>query len=66
MEKDLIIKKAKDYLEEERDDFFKNEIKALLESENFTELEDRFYQSLEFGTGGLRGVIGGEIGRAHV
>ena len=28
-------------------------------------LEDAFYQNLEFGTGGLRGVMG-EIGRAHV
>lgn len=65
MEKDLIIKKAQAYLQEERDDFFKKEIEALLESENFTELEDRFYQSLEFGTGGLRGVIGGGTNRIN-
>ena len=25
---------------------------------NAKEIEDRFYRSLEFGTGGLRGVIG--------
>ena len=30
------------------------------------EIEDRFYKDLEFGTAGLRGVIGAEIGRAHV
>ena len=33
-------------------------IQHLLDSGNTTELTDSFYRSLEFGTGGLRGVIG--------
>lgn len=36
----------------------KSEIQSLLDSESFTELTDSFYRSLEFGTGGLRGVMG--------
>lgn len=35
----------------------KNEIKRLM-SDNPKELEDSFYRNLEFGTGGLRGVMG--------
>jgi phosphoglucomutase len=39
------------------DDETKNEIKRL-QSENETELIESFYQNLEFGTGGLRGLMG--------
>jgi phosphoglucomutase len=34
------------------------EVKTLLEQEAFTELTDSFYKDLEFGTGGLRGLMG--------
>jgi phosphoglucomutase len=33
--------------------------------EDWKELEDRFYRNLEFGTGGLRGVIGGGYNRMN-
>ena len=36
----------------------KKEIKALLDSKNEKELTDAFYRDLEFGTGGLRGIMG--------
>ncbi|MEE1944014.1 phospho-sugar mutase [Pedobacter sp. KR3-3] len=36
----------------------KDKIQSLLDSEAFTELTDSFYKSLEFGTGGLRGIMG--------
>lgn len=36
----------------------KDKIQSLLDSEAFTELTDSFYRSLEFGTGGLRGIMG--------
>ena len=36
----------------------KAEVKALLDNEDKTPLIDAFYQSLEFGTGGLRGIMG--------
>ena len=38
------------------DDATKAELKAI--ENNKEEIEDRFYRQLEFGTGGLRGVIG--------
>jgi phosphoglucomutase len=36
----------------------KSAVQQLLDSQNFTELTDSFYKDLEFGTGGLRGLIG--------
>lgn len=36
----------------------KQKVKALLESSDTKELVDNFYKDLEFGTGGLRGVMG--------
>lgn len=36
----------------------KEAIQHLIDSGNFTELTDSFYRDLEFGTGGLRGVLG--------
>ena len=40
------------------DEETKKEIKALLDSGNEKELTDAFYRDLEFGTGGLRGIMG--------
>ena len=40
------------------DEETKKEIKNLLESKNEKELTDAFYRDLEFGTGGLRGIMG--------
>ena len=40
------------------DEQTKAEVKALLDAEDKTALVDAFYQSLEFGTGGLRGIMG--------
>lgn len=45
------------WLEGNYDGATKAEIKKL-EVENPTELEDSYYRSLEFGTGGLRGIMG--------
>lgn len=40
------------------DEETKAEIRSLLEKEAYTELTDAFYKELEFGTGGLRGIMG--------
>ncbi|GAK41284.1 glucose-1,6-bisphosphate synthase [Paenibacillus sp. TCA20] len=45
------------------DEETKQELKEL--SNDTTELEDRFYRELEFGTGGLRGVIGAGSNRMN-
>lgn len=65
MEKNLIIQKANAYIAQEKDEAFKKEVSELLAKEDFAELEDRFYRNLEFGTGGLRGVIGGGTNRMN-
>ena len=33
---------------------------------NFSEIEDRFYKNIEFGTGGLRGIIGAGTNRINI
>lgn len=48
------------------DDETRDEIKKLIDSKNEKELEDRFYRSLEFGTGGLRGIIGSGTNRMNI
>ena len=46
------------------DDATKAELKAIAQDEK--EIEDRFYMELEFGTAGLRGVIGAGTNRMNV
>lgn len=43
----------------------KAEIQAMLDNEDKTQLVDAFYQSLEFGTGGLRGTMGAGTNRMN-
>ncbi|MBB6271928.1 phosphoglucomutase [Pedobacter cryoconitis] len=43
----------------------KEEIQKLIDSEASTELVDAFYRSLEFGTGGLRGIMGAGSNRIN-
>ncbi len=65
MDRNKILERARDYLARESDPAFKAEVEALLAAEDWKELEDRFYRDLEFGTGGLRGVIGGGYNRMN-
>lgn len=66
MEREAIKARAEDYISRETDTFFREEVKNLLEKGDWKELEDRFYRDLEFGTGGLRGVIGGGYNRMNL
>lgn len=65
MEREETIRRAQEYLKQERNDTFTREVEELLSKEAYDELEDRFYTDLEFGTGGLRGVIGGGYNRMN-
>lgn len=42
------------------------EVRAMLESEDKTPLIEAFYQNLEFGTGGLRGIMGVGTNRMNI
>ena len=44
----------------------KQEIQSLLEHKNYTELRDRFFQNMEFGTGGIRGKVGAGLNRMNI
>ena len=65
MDTKIITERAREYVAREKDAFFRKEVEDLLAKGDFKELEDRFYQNLEFGTGGLRGVIGGGYNRMN-
>ncbi len=65
MNQNEILARANTYLSEEKDEKFAAEVRTLIDQKDFTELEDRFYQNLEFGTGGLRGIIGGGTNRMN-
>ncbi|MCC6009358.1 MAG: phospho-sugar mutase [Rhodobacteraceae bacterium] len=61
-----IVAKAQSWLNSNIDEKSKNEIQALLDAPDKTELIDSFYRDLEFGTGGLRGVMGVGSNRMNV
>ena len=65
MTRNELLEKAKEYISLETDPQFRGEIEQLLAAENYDELNDRFYTEIEFGTGGLRGVIGGGYNRMN-
>jgi phosphoglucomutase len=65
MDKIALTKKADGYIRLENDPFFRSQVEKLIRDEDWTELNDRFYTDLEFGTGGLRGVIGGGYNRMN-
>jgi phosphoglucomutase len=65
MDQKTIEARARDYIAKEGDAGFRAEVESLLKAGDWKELEDRFYRDLEFGTGGLRGVIGGGYNRMN-
>ena len=50
--------KAQQWLDGAYDAETKAQVKAMLENKDTSELIDSFYKDLEFGTGGLRGIMG--------
>lgn len=61
---EAILKNAKSWLTDFFDDKTKNEVQKLIDS-NTEELKDRFYKNLEFGTGGMRGIMGAGTNRIN-
>ena len=51
------LEKAKFWLTQNIDQDSKEKIKYMIDN-NSQELEEAFYKDLEFGTGGLRGIMG--------
>jgi len=65
MTNEEILAKAQAYVKSEKHPTFRGEVEKLIAEKNFDELSDRFFKDLEFGTGGLRGVIGGGYNRLN-
>ena len=62
----MILAKANSWLNSNIDQKSKKEIQSLLDASDKTELIDSFYRDLEFGTGGLRGLMGVGSNRMNV
>lgn len=60
-----IIEKAQAWLNAPIDAETKKVIESMISNEDQTELTDAFYKDLEFGTGGLRGIMGAGSNRIN-
>ena len=58
--------RAKQWLTPSFDEETRKEVQAMLDSEDKTALIDAFYRDLEFGTGGLRGIMGAGTNRMNI
>ncbi|AJW73609.1 phospho-sugar mutase [Borrelia hermsii] len=58
MENNKLKKKLEKYIQLEKNKYFKDEAIRLLNENNEGEIYNRFYKELEFGTAGMRGIIG--------
>jgi len=61
-----VIARAKAWLSAGYDEETKAEVKRMLDSDDKTELIESFYKDLEFGTGGLRGIMGVGTNRMNI
>ena len=62
----LVTEKAQQWLTPAYDAETQAEVKRMLDNPDKTELIDSFYQDLEFGTGGLRGIMGAGTNRMNI
>ena len=61
-----VTAKAQTWLSESYDEQTRAEVQAMLDNEDKTELVESFYKTLEFGTGGLRGIMGAGCNRMNI
>ena len=61
----MVLSKAQAWLDGNYDEATKQEVRLLIEN-NPNELVESFYKDLEFGTGGLRGIMGVGSNRMNI
>ena len=61
-----VTAKASTWLSADYDDETRKEVQKMLDSEDKTDLIECFYKDLEFGTGGLRGIMGVGSNRMNI
>ena len=60
-----ILERAKAWLTEQYDEETRNKVQELIDNDP-NELTESFYRNLEFGTGGLRGIMGVGTNRMNI
>ncbi len=70
MKDELLLKevraKAQTWLSSDYDEETRKQVQTLLDREDSTDLIESFYKDLEFGTGGLRGIMGAGSNRMNI
>lgn len=61
----LVTEKAEKWLTPQYDEKTRAEVKKMLDADDKTDLIESFYKDLEFGTGGLRGIMGAGSNRMN-
>ena len=61
-----VMAKAQGWLDGHYDEETKREVRRMMEADDKTELIESFYKDLEFGTGGLRGIMGVGSNRMNI
>ena len=61
-----VTAKAQTWLSDNYDEQTRAEVQAMLDNEDKTDLVESFYKTLEFGTGGLRGIMGAGCNRMNI
>lgn len=61
-----VIAKAQTWLDSKYDAETRAEVRQMLDAEDKTPLIEAFYKDLEFGTGGLRGIMGAGTNRMNI
>ena len=62
----MVTEKATEWLSPAYDEETRKEVQAMLDNDDKTPLVDAFYRELEFGTGGLRGIMGAGSNRMNI
>lgn len=60
------VAKAKQWLSPSFDEETRKSVQAMIDNSDKTELVESFYKDLEFGTGGLRGIMGAGSNRMNI
>jgi len=62
----VVMEKANKWLGPEYDEETRKEVQAMIDAADKTQLIESFYKDLEFGTGGLRGIMGSGSNRMNI
>lgn len=61
-----VTERAQKWLGDQYDEETRAEVRAMLDADDKTQLIEAFYKDLEFGTGGLRGIMGAGTNRMNI